>query len=213
MSMSYRPTVREIDKTLTRVLRRVRALEREVPHRLRPPTRPLGPNSFRRTSAGHLVTAALAGLAVGRWSQGLNLPEERFFEAELERRGLEKSLATWRGEDTAEDSDTILLGTDHFDQHADHTTVITVNSLAGMASALDRVFLGGDGHEPSALSPAELIEDMQAVGMHPDAVAAYGSGIGASEVSITDELAHQQEISKTGVVLEDGVAAEDTMVL
>lgn len=213
MSTAYRPTVREIDKTLARVLRRVRALEREVPHRLRPPTRPLGPNSFRRSSAGQLATAALVGLAVGRWSQGLNLPEEHFFEDELERRGFEKSLATWRGEDTAEDSDTVLLGTDRFDQHADRVSALTRNGLDGMALALDQVFLGGDEHMSGALTPAELTEDMQAVGMHPEAVEAFEIGVGAFDISITGELAYTREPAEISAALEAGETSESTIVL
>lgn len=213
MSTAYRPTVPEIDRTLARVLRRIRVLEREVPHRLQPPTRPFGPNSFRRSSAGNLVTAALVGLAVGRWSQGLNLPEERFFEEELERRGFDKSLATWRGEESEEEDDTVLLGTDHFDQHADHASVLTMNGLDSMASAFDRALLGGDAHEAGALSPAEVIEDMQAAGMHPDAIEAYESGVGASEDSITKELAYPREISGGVAVLDDGVTVQSTKIL
>lgn len=143
-----------------RVLLYVWALECEASHRLRPHTRPFGPNSFRRSRAGHLANSALVGLAVGRWSQGLNLPQERFFEDELERRGFEQTLAIWRGDDAAEDAETVLVGIGRFDQHTDRASALTVDGLAGVVSTLDQVFLGGDRLESGALSPAEVIEDM-----------------------------------------------------
>lgn len=189
-------TMREIDNTLARALKRARDLERrvereEIAVRRRERTRTLGPNTYKRMSAGELAMAALGGAVLYHWSQ----QEQGFFEAELNDRGFEQSLATWQdpeyklpsGLSALRDGDT-PLETERFDQLSESTSVLTPHSLDNMAAAIDEVVLGGDGRVPGALPQAEVIEDMQITGADPDAIAAYEAGAGTSMVSPSESI-------------------------
>ena len=208
-------TAREVDLTLARALRRARALARAVEngqvaarpaHRTRTP----GPNSYKRMTAGQLVTAALGGAVLYAWSK----QEEQTFERELANRGFEESLASWREDATVTDNDAGSLATDRFDQAFDRLSVVTVGSLETLAVALDEVLLGNDGRVDGALPASEVIEDMQITGAHPDAVAAYEEGVGVSAVSPTDQLVeqgHQPAVATAGV--SNVPAREDDLTL
>ncbi|WP_147291514.1 hypothetical protein [Corynebacterium senegalense] len=198
MTPKNSPTAREVDLTLARALRRARALARAVEngqvaarpaHRTRTP----GPNSYKRMTAGQLVTAALGGAVLYAWSK----QEEQTFERELANRGFEESLARWREDATVTDDDAGSLATDRFDQAFDRLSVVTVGSLETLAVALDEVLLGNDGRVDGALPASEVIEDMQITGAHPDAVAAYEQGVGVSPVSPTDALTEQGPLEPT----------------
>lgn len=189
---SQASTMREIDLTLARALRRVRALaqtvnQQKIVVRAHPRTRIPGPNTYKRMSTGQLAMAALAGAALYDWSR----QEQDIFETELENRGLDESLDIWRDDsyDLAGDDEGIAL--ERFDQLSQSLSVLTVNGLENLASAVDEVILGGDGRVPGALPPAEVIEDMQVTGADPDAIAAYEAGVGTSSMSPSDEIEMQ----------------------
>ena len=48
-----------------------------------------------------------------------------------------------------------------------------------------------DAHEVTALSPAEVIDDLEAQGADPEAIEAYALAVGDSDVSPSDELVAQ----------------------
>lgn len=192
MATNNAHTMREIDLTLARTLKRVRALaravnNRELAVRAHPRTRTPGPNTYKRMTTGQLATAALAGAAIYHWNQ----QEEGFFEAELATRGLDESLATWRDDAHELPTDETGIETPRFDHTADSMAVLTTTGMDNLASAVDEVILGGDGRVPGALPPAEVIEDMQLTGADPDAIVAYEQGVGASVMSPTDMLDDQ----------------------
>lgn len=189
MATNNAHTMREIDLTLARTLKRVRALaravnNRELAVRAHPRTRTPGPNTYKRMTTGQLATAALAGAAIYHWSQ----QEEGFFEAELATRGLDESLAMWRDDAHELPTDETGIATPRFDHTADSLAVLTTTGLDNLASAVDEVILGGDGRVPGALPPVEVIEDMQLTGADPDAIVAYETGVGASVVSPTEHI-------------------------
>lgn len=193
MATNNAHTMREIDLTLARTLKRVRALaravnNRELAVRAHPRTRTPGPNTYKRMTTGQLAAAALAGAAIYDWSQ----QEEGFFEAELATRGLDESLATWRDDAHELPADEAGVETPRFDHAADSLAVLTTTGLDNLAGAVDEVILGGDGRVPGALPPVEVIEDMQLTGADPDAIAAYEAGVGASVIS-PNELIEAQD--------------------
>lgn len=198
-------TMCEIDLTLARTLKKVRELEARVATqritvRAHPRTRVPGPLTYARMSTGQLAMAALAGAAIYHWSQ----QEQQFFEDELLSRGFDQALATWKGNDTAEviDGET-AVETPRFDQLASRITILTSNGLDNLAGAVDEVILGGDGRIPTALSPAETIEDMHLAGMDGEAIAAFEEGVGTSTISPTDEIDAQ---TAPGLVQEEDAA-------
>lgn len=185
-------TMREIDLTLARTLRRARELARAVKEdriavRAQPRTRIPGPNTYKRMSTGQLAMAALAGMALYDWSR----QEQDFFATELENRGHTEALDTWRDETHDLPVDEHGLDTQRFDHLSRSLSVLTITSLENMAGAVDEVILGGDGRVPGALPPAEVIDDMQLTGADPDAIVAYEAGVGASALSPNELLEAQ----------------------
>lgn len=188
-----RPTMREIDLILARTLKKVRQLEARVATqriavRTYPRTRTPGPLTYARMSTGQLAMAALAGTAIYHWSE----KEQSFFEKELQSRGLSEALKVWQGnEPSTELKNTTIPETPRFDALIDRITVLTSNGLDNLAGAVDEVILGGDGRVRTALSPAEVIEDMHLAGMNPEIIAAFEEGVGTSTVSLTEEIGAQ----------------------
>ena len=72
-------------------------------------------------------------------------------------------------------------------------TLLTSNGLDNLAGAVDEVILGGDGRVPTALSPAEVTEDLHLAGMDDEAIAAFEEGVGTSTVSPSDEIDSQAD--------------------
>lgn len=178
----------EIDRSLARALRLIRqAAASSRRHTLRRPTRAAGPATYRHLTPGQLASAALAGLVVGQWAEREGA--DRFFVAELQRRDMTESWAAWDN-DSANVSDTPL---GEFETRLSQLGTLTHHSLDNLCEALDKIAFGDDGRTPGALSPAEVIEDMEATGMPAEAIDAYGAAVGASDTSLSQDLAVQGE--------------------
>lgn len=178
----------EIDRSLARALRLIRqAAASSRRHTLRRPTRAAGPATYRHLTPGQLASAALAGLVVGQWAEREGA--DRFFVAELQRRDMTESWAAWDN-DAATVSDTPL---GEFETRLSQLGTLTHHSLDNLCQALDKVAFGDDGRTPGALSPAEVIEDMEATGMPEEAIDAYAAAVGASDTSLSQDLAVQGE--------------------
>lgn len=195
MSTRHTATIREIDLTVARTLKKVRELEARVATqritvRAYPRTRVPGPLTYARMSTGQLAMAALAGAAIYQWSQ----QEQDFFEGGLESRGFDQALSAWKGNDpVSEIEGEKALDTPRFDQLASQLTLLTSNGLDNLAGAVDEVILGGDGRVPTALSPAEVTEDLHLAGMDDEAIAAFEEGVGTSTVSPSEEIDSQTD--------------------
>lgn len=178
----------EIDRSLARALRLIRqAAGSSRRHTLRQSTRAAGPATYRHLTPGQLASAALAGLVVGQWAEREGA--DRFFVAELQRRGMTESWVAWDN-DAATVSDTPL---GEFETRLSQLGTLTHHSLDNLCEALDRVAFGDDGRTPGALSPAEVIEDMEATGMPEEAIDAYAAAVGTSATSLSQDLAVQGE--------------------
>lgn len=215
MATPTAPTMREIDLTLARALRKARTIARAVEQkhiavRAHPRTRTPGPNTFKRMSAGQLAAAFLAGEAVYRWSK----QEQGFFRDELHNRGFDESLATWQDEQYNPDAHKEGIDTPHFDHTLGAMTVLTTAGLDNLANSIDDVILGGDGRVPGALPPSEVIEDMQITNAEPDAIAAYEAGVGASPVSPSDLIDQQEpQMESVDMTVEDVAEQQDAPTL
>ncbi|MHA2788324.1 hypothetical protein ACXZ66_04115 [Corynebacterium sp. S7] len=204
------PTMRQIDLTLARALIRAREIARrveqqEIPVRTKERTRTPGPHTYKRMSVGELSMAALGGVAVYHWSQ----QEQGFFESELNNRGFDESLATWRDPNHDLPIEEEALATDRFDHLSETVSVVTPSSLDGMAAAVDEVVLGGDGRVPGALPPVEVIEDMQITGADADAIAAYEIGVGTSAVSPSEQIDAQATDALSEELVVDNELTQD----
>lgn len=215
MANTQAHTMREIDLTLARALRKARTVARAVQQkqvavRAHPRTRTPGPNTYKRMSAGQLAAAFLAGEAVYRWSQ----QEQGFFRDELHNRGFDESLETWQDEQYEPSHRDEGIDTPRFDHSVASLAVLTTAGLDNLANAIDEVILGGDGRVPGALPPAEVIEDMQITNADPDAIVAYETGVGTSPISpadLLDEQAPQMETADLAV--EDVAEQQDAPAL
>lgn len=195
----------EIDRALARALRLIRlAAVSPRHHILRTPTRPLGPASYRHLTIGQLATTAFSGLVINRWV-GQEWPDS-FFREELQRRNLTESHAAWIDDSApvAEDA----LG--QFETRLAQLDTVTFYSLETLCDALNEVVFGDDGKVSGAPSPAEVLEDMKATGMEQTAIDAYSTGVGASEVSLSEELAVQEELPTPLVTAEPAAEQLET---
>lgn len=178
----------EIDRSLARALRLIRqAAVSTRRHTLREPTRSAGPATYRHLTPGELATAAFAGLVIGQWASREGA--DNFFVAELQRRGLTESWTTWDN-DSAVVSETDL---GEFETRLSQLGTLTSYSLDNLCESLDKVVFGDDGKVHGALSPAEVIEDMEATGTAREAIDAYAAAVGTSETSLSEDLAVQVE--------------------
>lgn len=100
-----------------------------------------------------------------------------------------ESWVAWDN-DAATVSDTPL---GEFETRLSQLGTLTHHSLDNLCEALDRVAFGDDGRTPGALSPAEVIEDMEATGMPEEAIDAYAAAVGTSDTSLSQDLAVQGE--------------------
>lgn len=187
------------------------------PVRLQPRTRPYGPHSYAHMTTGQLVGAALTGVALHDWLNDKDHPEQRFFEEDLERRGFTESLNAWNNDedDTTHSFDNTTADMSKAETRMDNLGELTVQALENIEGAIDEVFFGDDGRTPGALSPAEVIEDMESAGVSQDVIEAYQTGVGNSDISLSEDLAERNLSPQTGISEHeyDEPAAEDTATL
>lgn len=195
----------EIDRALARALRLIRRAAASPRHHiLRTPTRPLGPASYRHLTIGQLATTAFSGLVINR-RLGQEWPDA-FFRDELQRRNLTEAHTAWI-------DDSVVVSDDPLGQFETRLTqldTVTFYSLETLCDALNEVVFGDDGKVSGAPSPAEVLEDMKATGMEQTAIDAYSTGVGASEVSLSEELAVQEELPTPLVTAEPAAEQLET---
>ncbi|PLW00139.1 hypothetical protein BRL53_05240 [Corynebacterium ulcerans] len=197
----------EIDRTLARILQKIRRLDKAIPHRLPMRTRPFGPATFAHMTAGQLAGAALMGVSILGWSNNKQTIEKKFFEEELQRRDFSESLNTWRGSERS--TNQVFTDLRHAETKLDSMATMAVHHLEQFEQAVDDVIFGDDGRLRGALTPAEVLSDLEAVGAPDEAIDAFANGVGPSNAFMSYEFANHNNVSQEETLQNESVSAQE----
>lgn len=173
-----------VDASTARTIRNLRrALHAERVRHFPPRSVQPGPNALTRMTGGALAVEGCRAL-IEENEQSRNWVIDDFT-----RRGMAESAAA-----IGDSFDENLAFTDEDGQDLRFSAPdgeLSRYSVERLGKTITATAGDDDAHEVTALSPAEVIDDLEAQGADPEVIEAYALAVGDSDVSPSDELVAQ----------------------
>lgn len=180
-----------VDASTARTIRNLRrALHAERVRRFPPRTIQPGPNALTRMAGGALAVEGCRALIEE------NEQSRTWVIDDFNRRGMAESAAAIA--DSFEDNMAFADEDGHDFRFSARDGELSRYSVERLGKDISAV-AGDDAREVTALSPAEVIEDLEAQGADPEAIDSYALAVGDSDISPSDQLVDQfqEETSET----------------
>lgn len=173
-----------VDASTARTIRNLRrALHAERVRHFPPRTIQPGPNALTRMAGGALAVEGCRALIEE------NEQSRTWVIDDFNRRGMAESAAAIA--DSFEDNMAFTDEDGHDFRFSSRDGELSRYSVERLGKDISAAAGDDDAREVTALSPAEVIDDLEAQGADPEAIEAYALAVGDSDVSPSDELVAQ----------------------
>lgn len=200
-----------VDASTARTIRNLRrALHAERVRRFPPRSVQPGPNAITRMASGALAVEGCRALIEE------NERSRTWVIDDFNRRGMAESAAAIA--DSLEESTAFADEDGHDFRFSARDGEISRYSVEHLGKEISAAVGDDDAREVTALSPAEVIEDLEAQDADPEAIDSYALAVGDSDVSPSDQLVDQlqeetsEELESPGNELADAAEQADEQV-
>ncbi|HAT1244110.1 hypothetical protein HMPREF3153_09975 [Corynebacterium sp. HMSC06C06] len=200
-----------VDASTARTIRNLRrALHAERVRRFPPRSVQPGPNAITRMAGGALAVEGCRALIEE------NERSRTWVIDDFNRRGMAESAAAIA--DSYEDNIAFTDEDGHDFRFSARDGEISRYSVEHLGKEISAAIGDDDAREVTALSPAEVIEDLEAQDADPEAIDSYALAVGDSDVSPSDQLVNQlqeetsEELESPGNELADAAEQADEQV-
>ena len=173
-----------VDASTARTIRNLRrALHAERVRHFPPRTIQPGPNALTRMAGGALAVEGCRALIEE------NEQSRTWVIDDFNRRGMAESAAAIA--DSFEDNMAFTDEDGHDFRFSSRDGELSRYSVERLGKDISAAAGDDDAREVTALSPAEVIEDLEAQDADPEAIDSYALAVGDSDVSPSDQLVNQ----------------------